>query len=95
MASKCQRLRATAGICPDAVVVIPPSAYCDHSKKHPGTHQYCVRRVPWANSLEKPTSKKKPPGGGFVKVPEGTSLEPFEASLLVGFTSILVNCDSS
>jgi hypothetical protein len=40
-------------------------------------------------------AKKKPPGGGFVKVPERTSLEPFEASLLVGFASILVNCDSS
>jgi hypothetical protein len=40
-------------------------------------------------------AKKKPPEGGFVKVPEGTSLEPVEANLLAGLASILVNCDSS
>jgi len=29
----------------------------------------------------RPKSKKKPPGGGFEKVSEETSLEPVEASL--------------
>ena len=40
-------------------------------------------------------TKKKATRGWLYKVPEGTSLEPVEGNLLVGFASILVNCDSS
>ena len=39
--------------------------------------------------------EKKATRRWLYKVPEGTSLEPVEGNLLVGFASILVNCDSS
>jgi hypothetical protein len=73
----------------------PQSTSYGLSNKYPKLHQYGLWGVLRDNSDQRPLDEKKATRGWLYKVPEGTSLEPVEGNLLVGFSSILVNCDSS